>query len=152
MKYILSLFLLLNLLACGRGFHKKELTVRGFEKQFNAFIEYSKKYGNPVNIDNLNLVIQFGMLPPDKYGYCQIPEDIISTKIIVISSDWWPSLNDTEKEILLLHELFHCVLYKSHDERIFSDGRPYSIMFPYLLNYMFYLNYKDYYLNQGFNG
>lgn len=143
MKYIF-IFLLAG---CSHGFQVKELSIKGFEKEFNKFVEYSDQYENPHHPDNL--IIVFGDLPSDKHGHCQVVEDISDANIITINKTSWDSFNSDEREMLILHEMGHCVLYRGHRDGEISS-KPLSIMNTYMFNPWYYTVNKDYYLNELF--
>lgn len=66
-------------------------------------------------------------------GYC----DGIN---VSINSTYWATADDTEKMLLVYHELGHCVLGHGHDKDTDPvTGCPLSVMNPYLPNDYCYL-------------
>lgn len=120
MKYVLLLALTL-LTACGRsGF----LDTSIFTKYIEIFQRESIVYRHPAEVTDL--VIKFSSDLDDKIvGQCRQQEG--ATPLILINVSWWEKLTVDQKEILLLHEMGHCVLGLSHD-----DTRP-AIMNTFLL-------------------
>jgi ATP-dependent Zn protease len=74
---------------------------------------------------------------------------------IVINTYSWSSLSEVEKEIVIYHELGHCVLGLKHDNtKVDHDwvlSSPLSIMYPYVLEQDWYLKNKKEYLDELFS-
>lgn len=47
---------------------------------------------------------------------------------LIIDNHFWERANNTKKEMIVFHELGHCILDKPHNNRVNSDGTCYSIM------------------------
>lgn len=78
------------------------------------------------------------------------------TRIVSINIEYWDQINDTKRELLLLHEFGHCVLGRKHRNYEFIEGTesyPGSIMHHHILRIpdWYYLENKDYYLDELFN-
>lgn len=80
-------------------------------------------------------------------GVCEVYSD--GSKKIHMNQDWWPTANVLSKKVLTFHELGHCYFQRAHDTRIYSGGRPYSMMNPILDPVIaYYQAYETYYLNE----
>lgn len=64
---------------------------------------------------------------------------------IQIDREHWPKLNSIHKEILMYHELGHCILNRGHIDEVSS------IMNTFLLSWYAYDTNEFYYLNELFN-
>lgn len=73
-------------------------------------------------------------------GYCDHRK-----RAIFINERSWKKLNRIEKKLLIYHELGHCVLDRRHDESIFINGEPKSIMHPNGITWKQYRKSKRYY-------
>ena len=72
---------------------------------------------------------------------------------IVVDRDSWNLMNSTEREVLMYHELGHCVLGRYHPETMLTKRCPTSIMHPLLPTAVrCYNERKDYYIQELFNG
>lgn len=47
---------------------------------------------------------------------------------LIIDNHFWERASNIKREMIVFHELGHCVLSKKHNNRINSDGTCYSIM------------------------
>lgn len=90
------------------------------------------KFGNPRPTE----------LSSHNLGMC-IPGNALYPAHIDIDKEQWERLNDTEREILIIHEQAHCVLGKQH-----GDG----IMSARIIEAAYYLNNREVLLNQLFGG
>jgi len=69
---------------------------------------------------------------------------------VALSSSAWNSGSDAFREMLLFHELGHCLLGRGHKNTKHSDGRPESIMASSLFSQKTYLANRDQYLKELF--
>lgn len=140
---------MLSGLGCASSVSKQVGSIDGdFVPYVAKFLSYGQTYGRHFNIDHL--VVTFGVLDGSIAGECYMGHEYI-----VISTYWWPLLNDTQREILILHELGHCELGLGHDNNIIMaplGNIEESIMYPYIVYYVDYLTYQNYYLEQLFTG
>jgi hypothetical protein len=56
-------------------------------------------------------------------------------KEIHIDTEFWYNSTESQKRLLMLHELGHCDLDRDHEERLGVNGKPISIMFPSLFDW-----------------
>lgn len=134
----LTLILLSILLgSCVSG--PKVLILNGFEKWVDRFEQNSQIVGNPVRVSNL--IIEWdekNILPFYVAGRCSVVPQ--KPPKILINRFNWQHANEVEKEMILFHELAHCVLFRRHTQEI-RNGIPKSIMYPVLIHWKMYDSY-----------
>lgn len=114
----------LSFTACGRP---PVLEIGGFENYVQRFEMKSQEAGNPVKVTELK--IQFGDLEAAyEDGICELGD---MTPTITVSKPSWDQMDDTEREILMFHEMGHCVLNRKHRSALDPKGLPESMMHPY---------------------
>jgi len=59
-------------------------------------------------------------------GYCDMAKS--ENHIVVFDAGYWTGATDLEKEMLVFHELGHCLLGRQHDDSTDVDGTCLSIM------------------------
>ena len=59
-------------------------------------------------------------------GFCNNEDK--DNHYIVLDAKYWPTATDLEKELLVFHELGHCLLGRDHDDTTLADGTCLSIM------------------------
>lgn len=99
-----------------------------------------------------HLTIQWGRTTndPSSYrgkvvvGYCEFKG---GKPVITLDKEYWT--NSPNKDIILWHEMGHCVLGRQHDTHILKNGKPASIMYP--IGFNIDEEEKDYYLDELFN-
>lgn len=130
---LLALFIPLAV-ACGNqddsSTHESVVDLGSFSSYVAEFQQKSVEYGDPVEITDL--VIKFGpMTSPLERGYCEMGGNQSPT--IVIDQTYWNSADEGARKSLLLHELGHCVLNRTHDAKLTNAGVPESLMNPYTI-------------------
>ena len=85
-------------------------------------------------------------------GDCQQGD---GNSIVILDQNTWGTLSDTQKEMLLYHELGHCVLKRTHDSSYFAvPGTEFSIvnsvMYPSQTDPGNYAIYREHYVNELF--
>jgi hypothetical protein len=76
----------------------------------------------------------------------------VSTGSIVIRPFAWNAMSSVSKRSLVFHELGHCVLNRKHNDDLYPDGCPKSIMSTYLVTdfcFNSHANEIDYELGVG---
>jgi hypothetical protein len=139
---ILSLFLI----GCGKP---KILSIEPkMQYLINNFEQKSKILGKPIKIDNLILEFKDTYNNESILGQCGIKNN---TPKITIKKSYFEASNKALKEIIVFHELGHCLLNRDHLSGYdYGNHRLYSIMNAYEFNdEMYKLNY-DYYLKELF--
>jgi hypothetical protein len=137
--------------ACGRpAKHAASLDVAGFESYVTAFEAAAAQQGALLHV--VDLTIRFGQVDADGEtggrGVCESAAG--ETPVITISQAAWNASSDAEKEELVFHEMGHCVLHKTHEAGINSDGIPASLMNPTKIDGSIYSQFKAYYLAKLF--
>lgn len=128
-----------------------------FDPYVQRFIEASNKYALPMSepITIQSLKVEFGDTKPlafyqqNAHGYC-IKGEVPTVKIIPKS---WEMADDTAREMILFHELGHCVLNRPHHAgEVQLGGRrlPASLMTAKMFSRKFYEMNRDYYLQELF--
>jgi hypothetical protein len=69
---------------------------------------------------------------------------------VTLDPDFWDVVSETQKELLMHHELGHCILYRPHRSTFLSSGKEASIMYPIIMSSSTYLNNSSYYLSELF--
>lgn len=69
---------------------------------------------------------------------------------VALSNSAWGSGSETFREMLLFHELGHCLLGRGHKNTTHSDGRPESLMRSSMFSQTTYNNHRDQYLKELF--
>lgn len=102
-----------------------------------------------------DIPVNFGDTTDEKYdGVCiKYPDD---TREILLKKEWFDRANETQKEILIFHELGHCRLNRKHNsgETMAYDDQltiKTSIMNPVVPSSYYYSEYKDAYLAELFH-
>ena len=125
----------------------------------NLFETYGKQYKDPnyklppmrISFANLQQSVYngFNRKEVNTIGIC-LP-DGNGKRHILIDKEFWDGAEPREKELLIFHELAHCVLGRGHDSRMFCSNVEYSIMHPTLIHGFDYENKKEHYLRDLFN-
>lgn len=109
-----------------------------------------------VVIDDLDLIMVPDLASQDAnyftLGSCTRGGDF--TPKIMISEHYWSYMSDGEREMLIDHELGHCVLNREHDAtwiEVNGDLVPKSLMYPYAFNESIFFNHYQYYMLELFH-
>jgi hypothetical protein len=71
---------------------------------------------------------------------------------VLIDEDAWNTSSSPKREVVVFHELGHCVLGRQHRTDLSPDGsRPMSIMFPYVLDADTYMQHRQEYIKELFS-
>jgi hypothetical protein len=127
-------YLLITLLLVGCGIEEKQrpeynrvLSVDGFEHYVNLFQEQASELGQNIRVSDL--VIRFKYIPieGDKtvLGRCWRGGDTSPT--IDIDPEHWKTMSMVARELLMFHEMGHCILRRDHVEDFTSIMNPYLI-------------------------
>lgn len=100
-------------------------------------------------LDNKNISIMFDLDDdePGVVGACFLS---IRRSYIKIKTETWPFLAAQEKEMLVFHELAHCLLGRQHCDQV-VDGDPISLMNSNILNTDFYIKKRTELVNELFS-
>lgn len=94
-----------------------------FEEFVAAFFEAGNQRGLDLNLEEVDLRIQFGTLDGNIGGQCSFRNNTIT-----IDPDDWNFLSEAERMWLMFHELGHCVLDRSHKNEETDNADCVSIM------------------------
>jgi hypothetical protein len=121
------IFVILSLAGCGRGYSVDPQ----LEPLVQAFRDASRAHGNPQDVTSLEMkFVPAGSLrAKSEYatGYCQGGTIEIDERAFKYSSK-------EQQELVVFHELGHCVLGRSHKNEM-SQGMPTSVMHPNIADY-----------------
>jgi hypothetical protein len=92
------------------------------------FDEYFNRFHNYIGVNPVNIGAEFEVLPLPTIGQCLTYGN--GVRVIQIDPVYWSMASDDQKEILIMHELGHCVLGLGHNTGKSMNGCPLSIMYP----------------------
>jgi hypothetical protein len=96
-----------------------------------------------------DLIVKFGPLDSSKLGLCTRGR---GTPTITINEASWKALDEEEKEILLFHEMGHCILELTHNNAQAGDRKWASLMLQWPQRISDYGSRKEGYLKELFQG
>ncbi len=141
MKYLFILLVLIN--GCSRPTENHIDAV--FQPYVSAFTDQANSHGRDVFVGSLT--IEFGSEPSDVLGKCQSGDG----SVITINPNQWDYLSPVIRQVLIFHELGHCVLGRHHlDTNDGPNGVPTSIMTTIMGKEVDYKANWDYYLTELF--
>lgn len=105
-------------------------------------------HGRNLRITDLTIQLENEM-PGDAIGLCYSGTNAASPKI-VLAKWYWNMASKMEKEVLLFHELGHCVLHLEHNNETNIEGMPESIMHYSVFDASYYEANRESYLKQLF--
>lgn len=112
---------------------------------------YKLMGANGYNNSPRNIVYVFSYTMDPKYaGYCDAPTKAGGPATITFNMSYWSVYSPTQKEIVVFHEMGHCVLNRSHNSAADSNGHDVTLMHPYLMSPGEYRPRRSYYLNELF--
>lgn len=160
MSKIYFIFILnLTLLGCGNSISFVE---DEFVPYYSSFIEEGESRSPEKGLREKPITIKFGPVNADEgytedetLGGCEIRSirddgSVYWGTIILINQKNWDSLNEEEKELVIFHELGHCLLNRQHKTASFSSGVNKSIMHPHIMDSSRYKSKRDFYLDELF--
>ena len=136
--------------------HPKNSIEPAFRPALNSFLNEAKQYG--VEVSSEDLTIHF-VNDLGKYinGECWYPTKMNGPSIL-IKRGVWADLDADEQEVLLFHELGHCLLHRDHIVELYSPVPsireyqiPVSIMYPYTIDGNVYRRNRKHYLDELFD-
>ena len=132
-----NLLLFLPLLGCGEF-----RTIGYVDPEFRPHVE---KFLEITNISNINVDMYFHPDTGEFIGVCIIRGQY---KDIIIDMEYWKQAGYVDREILIFHELGHCVLMQDHRDFKLQDNCPGSIMNTYHIGEYCYDKHYDYYIEE----
>ena len=136
------------LMGCGRTPTPEEK--QEFTPYLQRFVQHSNQRGRPVSGD-LNIV--YGSFKGSHLGMCD--EGWLRSSHVEINRDAWRTASEPTREMMLFHELGHCLLGRSHldEEANLKNYRiPASVMNTHGVSGSLYQRFQNYYLNELFSG
>jgi Putative phage metallopeptidase len=113
------------------------------------FEKYVTKFEQEFNIDTFGIPVHFKEMEGTEVGVCYYFH-IKYWRSIGIKKEYWESVSDVDREILMYHELGHCVMGLEHDDTLFDVG-PFninnSLMNSYTIPDVFYINFRQHYID-----
>ena len=143
----LIIIMAMALSACARE-HKLQLGQFGGYVQ--AFETRGSAFGKTIQVDDL--IVEFGTMErASEQGYCLLKEN--DTPIIRVNQTAWNGMTESERQLLLNHELGHCILGRVHKNDLLQPAEiPASLMNSYAIDSDLYVTHKDYYDGELFRG
>jgi hypothetical protein len=112
--------------------------------QFEAYVQTFEMAGG-LRVDRIKIELAVPNDPHER-GACEYnPANPYILPTIQINPNIWPKLSEDERELLIFHELGHCVLNRDH----VTSG---SIMTPYALPVSYYVENREELWADLFNG
>lgn len=138
--------MLLLAMGCGAVRPESRLEIDPELQPFvDTFVKEALDRGRVLIINNI--VVKFGEPNlPKAVGVCVNS----LTPVIKIQKSFFDGNDSSIREVLLFHELGHCILHKNHDTA-FVAGFPKSIMFPEVISGWHYEHNRKEYLDELFN-
>ena len=168
MKTYKELFLKINtilglvfVVGCGGGIEVEE----EFQSHYDHFIAEAKRIAPDKELEFRSIKIKFGPVTPaegyteeETLGGCEIRAirddgSIYWGNTILINSVVWEKLSETQREVVIFHELGHCLLGRTHEDGLIVKYRTRvfkSIMNKNIIHESTYSKYKDYYMSELF--
>jgi len=131
MVRVLILLFILPLLSCNEASTKSRTstyasnkygTVSPYIRSFDSY--YYRFKGGTLPINNLKITMVKSLSNSQAIGTCHS----ISKEIKILES-YWTRASDSQKKLLVYHELAHCYLNRPHKSQL-VNGIPVSIMYP----------------------
>jgi hypothetical protein len=143
MKYLLVFSLLFVSCSVGQSVNVEPQ----YKKYVTLFEQESARVGHPVVIKGLTIESRFTL---GGFTLAQCRMFGFPNPSILVSLYWWDRTNEVEHEMVLLHEISHCILRRYHRNDLYPDGRPKSIMNEEMFDGNTYLNNRDEYIRELF--
>jgi len=155
----LLLLLILVLPGCGTIditdiFIDKKLEIHpDLKKYVTKFEKVAKHHNKNIKIDNLILTFADDLGKNDVrnasiIGKCYYED---TPRVVIDEDHFYNSLDGNEKELLVFHELGHCILKRKHLKTKTKKGTPKSIMYPILFSGDTYSYHYKYYMKELFS-
>jgi len=130
MKYIFILFFALGF-ATGCGEDEPEFFIEeDLQDIFNTFAEEAASRGVVIDYESLNIMAQLRSIGVNARagtaGFCRSSEN--GSREVVVDRNFWNSAGPLQQELVVYHELGHCVLGLGHTDDLDDRGNCTSIM------------------------
>ncbi len=145
MRILIGIYVFLCACAPLPRSHKYVLIMPEAQPFVAQFIVDASNEGHPVVINNLIVQLR-ATLPPTWIASCTTYE----TPVIDVLESFWKYANNAAKELVLYHELGHCILHRHH-LNTWTNYIPTSIMSEQLFDVQVYTVNRTYYVHELFN-
>lgn len=150
MRFILLLITLVSLQAHGMGPRRPNLSVeQEVSPYYQDFTTLAQSYGAGFIVDRIVFSFRTFWFS-SVVGMCTYRGG--NTNYVDFSTSAWRAGSSTFKEMLVFHELGHCLLGRGHNNVSHNDGRKESLMNSYIFSQSTYRAYRDEYLKELFTG
>ena len=122
------------------------------QSYYQIFEQEAALRGLNINLDDHDLISRIAQIEDDDVaGTCQFNSH--ASNIITIDLDFWINASRDRRELVVFHELGHCVLYQDHREEENDENACLSIMNSGTSGCFVYYNdiNREYYLDELFN-
>jgi hypothetical protein len=99
------------------------------QAEVELFYKEAQSHGR--NLRDHDLIVRPGTLSGNTVGQCQTG----GVPTVTLDTTFWAQADAAEREVLVFHELGHCLLNLDHSDHL-------AIMWPYLLTQSFYLAHR----------
>lgn len=121
-----------------------------FGSYVRLFTNESESRGLSIDTTGLRIyMVEFGEALRNQgvIGLCSPEGD---KQIIYVSQADWNSYDSLQREMLIFHEMGHCLLQEEHDQSTDAEGVPMDLMFPSNFPSSYYHLARQAYLNRMF--
>lgn len=121
------------------------LSACGFEHD-PEFEPYIDRIENEFQID-INYDVRFSSgVPVEHEAICRVTTGIFRNPRVLVSERWF-NLSESEKKILILHEIGHCSFNRKHDASTYENEIglefPSNVMHPEILHHYAYIKVSE---------
>ena len=116
----LLILLALSTVACAQDRH---ITIYR-DPQVMAYVDELSKDLPPMNLNSVSF--QIAPLNIAQYGICRSYSN--GDREVIINEQQWPTMTDSRKAQVILHEIGHCVFSLPHASLVYINNCPTSIM------------------------
>lgn len=142
LRSILFISVCYMLMGCGQGF--RAINHGQVDPEFQPYVDLFMEYANlPV----IHVDMYFNPQSGNVIGVCYKRGN---DRKVEIDVEWWDKAGELDREILIFHELGHCVLEKPHTNFDLEDGCGGSVMNEYHIGAYCYDKHYDHYIEELF--
>lgn len=133
----------------------KDTSLARVQKEIKPYIQNFVNAAIRNKIDNINDINNFTIelspireVNPNYIGYC-----LYKDKTIYLDDEFWNNADDNSRQIVVNHELGHCLLGRVHIEQEIVENnevKPKSIMFPTIIASEVFVKNKVYFEKELF--
>lgn len=119
----------------------------------NEFVEYVQRFEERCGVHSNSGIIFTDSFTPDHASLCANYGRNNPANVIYVNRKYWMQVGDADRELLITHELGHCVLDRRHEGTLTTVGpypnAPKSVMYPMPMGWgQVFVAYGDYYYNE----